>query len=1147
MAESLPRDRRREEEDVRCETDHARSRRKPEIVPEEYRGLSRVREIRRLHVRGPLFSEVAGGNRERDDRKGCKVERGGRDMGLSLASLTVIVLMLVSSVESVSMVQSNYSMQTHRGTAFVVGALPAAGPGGIADWFSCDLGTGVCTSLTEGSGYGPAVGVWYGGIDCPSSTTCFVAEGPSVMEAGGWPDAVGDWFTCDTATGVCTSLTSGTGLGTDPWGIDCPSSTTCYIVDRTAGSSFSGDWFRCDTRSRVCISLTGGVGFGVDPWGIDCPSSTTCYIAGGAAGAGGGWMGEWYSCDTETGACISLTDGKGFGLYASGIDCPSSNTCFITGIAADSIGDWFSCDTATGICTSLTTGNGFGRQPVGIDCPTSATCFIVDTHAAHHELGDWFSCDTTTGDCTSLTRGNGLMLDGIVPLHPVDLDVKLEEVSGKGSLEIMACSDANQDGRCQPDEGLEGWVFDIAKVVSPPKLSDYFRVEVTPADGRILLSSLDTGEYLVSQWTKPEWECPSNSGDEPYDGVVTRKVIVESGQTASIIFPNRMPSDPSASTPVGDLPYTIRIWRTKSSKLEVIDFRHYVKGVLPPEWGENLAPEALNAGAVAVKMYAWYHVIVPKHNADRAHLWDDSGTDQVYDETYQYNNDPKNKELTNSAVDQTWTTAMIDRGSKGHRYGHRYYAEYLNGVGNVGADILNIRDGPGLEYSIKGTASLGEELIVLSNGRRRADGYYWFLIKTGGISEWNPSNYVVGWVAGTLVKYGIHPIDEYTLRMTQYGSEYWARQEKNYRWILSYFYPDAEFLRATEPNARFSIGDRVQVTAPTGWCVRREAWLGDRSCSWQDTESDAQWLAPHGRTGTIVSVPAAIEEQFIVGKVGPPPNQPQSSHARPDLRQSAYAWWYVVWDERDEEGKPYEGWSADDGLAIVPIGIAFAAKSPVDISITDPDGFLITKQLNEVPGATYLEIDLNGDGDPDDYVTIADRKRGDYLISVTPQPDAIATDTYTLEIRADGTTVILAEDIPIGDIPRTPYIVRSTDEEVIPIIPGTVDFEPDTLNLKSKGLWATVYIQFPVGHGYDVSMIDLASVWLNGEVHAEAQPVKLGDRDGDGVLDLMVKFNLATVRTILRVGDEVEVTISGKLVDGRLFEGKDTIRVIRPP
>ena len=107
--------------------------------------------------------------------------------------------------------------------------------------------------------------------------------------------------------------------------------------------------------------------------------------------------------------------------------------------------------------------------------------------------------------------------------------------------------------------------------------------------------------------------------------------------------------------------------------------------------------------------------------------------------------------------------------------------------------------------------------------------------------------------------------------------------------------------------------------------------------------------------------------------------------------------------------------------------------------------------------------------------------------------------------------------------------------------PATVDIEPDTLNLDSKGKWITCYIELE--ESYDVADIDISTIKLNGTVPAEEKPTGLGDCDDDGIPDLMVKFDRDSVQGILEVGDEVEIVITGEL-DGTSFKGTDTIRVI---
>jgi parallel beta-helix repeat protein len=110
-----------------------------------------------------------------------------------------------------------------------------------------------------------------------------------------------------------------------------------------------------------------------------------------------------------------------------------------------------------------------------------------------------------------------------------------------------------------------------------------------------------------------------------------------------------------------------------------------------------------------------------------------------------------------------------------------------------------------------------------------------------------------------------------------------------------------------------------------------------------------------------------------------------------------------------------------------------------------------------------------------------------------------------------------------------------------------IDFDPDTLNLKSKGKVVTVYIELPTG--YEVSQIDVSSIMLNGTVSALAKPTEIGDYDGDGVPDLMVKFDRASVITLFAgktVPENYVIEVTGT-VAGIRFKGTITIRVISPP
>jgi peptidoglycan/xylan/chitin deacetylase (PgdA/CDA1 family) len=101
--------------------------------------------------------------------------------------------------------------------------------------------------------------------------------------------------------------------------------------------------------------------------------------------------------------------------------------------------------------------------------------------------------------------------------------------------------------------------------------------------------------------------------------------------------------------------------------------------------------------------------------------------------------------------------------------------------------------------------------------------------------------------------------------------------------------------------------------------------------------------------------------------------------------------------------------------------------SPVALNIVDPDGLTLNAQVNQIPGALYEEIDVDGDGSIEGFFVIPESKSGNYLITVTPKPGALPGDTYTLEVGDGEKSLVLAKNRPISDIPTQPYIVRSTE------------------------------------------------------------------------------------------------------------------------
>lgn len=216
--------------------------------------------------------------------------------------------------------------------------------------------------------------------------------------------------------------------------------------------------------------------------------------------------------------------------------------------------------------------------------------------------------------------------------------------------------------------------------------------------------------------------------------------------------------------------------------------------------------------------------------------------------------------------------------------------------------------------------------------------------------------------------------------------------------------------------------------------------------------------------------------------------------------------------------RPGPGWGAPDSLYI-------------DGS---SDGSSAAGRLN---GANFFEVShpLNS-GDPYDFSLSA----GDIVgFCLTYFDDGTAygwCSVYPPSSRAAANQQLLYGDIMIAS-PVT----------------STIDVDPDTLNLVGNGPWITAYVE--LSSGYDVADIDVASIELSCDTYTDwvdpDAPAEIGDYDGDGIPDLMVKFDRLALVDYLQTIDysdadgkfyDLPIIITGT-VAGTPFEGTDTIRV----
>ena len=103
------------------------------------------------------------------------------------------------------------------------------------------------------------------------------------------------------------------------------------------------------------------------------------------------------------------------------------------------------------------------------------------------------------------------------------------------------------------------------------------------------------------------------------------------------------------------------------------------------------------------------------------------------------------------------------------------------------------------------------------------------------------------------------------------------------------------------------------------------------------------------------------------------------------------------------------------------------------------------------------------------------------------------------------------------------------------LVPAKARIVPRTMNLASKGNWITAYIWLP--KEYNVADIDSDSILLDCEI----EPVSL-HVDEQAQL-VTTKFTREDVQPILEIGD-IELKITGLLIDGTWFEATDTIKVV---
>jgi hypothetical protein len=96
---------------------------------------------------------------------------------------------------------------------------------------------------------------------------------------------------------------------------------------------------------------------------------------------------------------------------------------------------------------------------------------------------------------------------------------------------------------------------------------------------------------------------------------------------------------------------------------------------------------------------------------------------------------------------------------------------------------------------------------------------------------------------------------------------------------------------------------------------------------------------------------------------------------------------------------------------------------PVDLEVVDNLGRKVSKTVNEISGANYIETDLDGNGDLDDEIIVPEPNTGAYYIQVIPDSNADPNAPVTLTIEDHGKSTVLLDEVPVSELPVEPLVI----------------------------------------------------------------------------------------------------------------------------
>jgi len=135
--------------------------------------------------------------------------------------------------------------------------------------------------------------------------------------------------------------------------------------------------------------------------------------------------------------------------------------------------------------------------------------------------------------------------------------------------------------------------------------------------------------------------------------------------------------------------------------------------------------------------------------------------------------------------------------------------------------------------------------------------------------------------------------------------------------------------------------------------------------------------------------------------------------------------------------------------------------SPVDLEMVDNEGRVVNKTCNQIPGAFYLEADLDEDGSLDDLIAFPETTVN-YTLNLIPEPGANDNDTYTLILGSGGFGLILEENAIIGNISDIGYSLKVYNEDFL-----------NNLTISDVAITNVALSHTVVGKGFNLSLSTL--------------------------------------------------------------------------